>query len=59
MRAYDFYFRGRNGNCSVTIDLTDRPVGYTLPQATMEAITAVIDVKGPGWIIDFETQEVQ
>ena len=60
MRAYVFHFTGQDSTkCSVTIDLIHRPHGYTFEQAQMEAITAVLQVKGTGWVKDWKTQEVQ
>lgn len=60
MRAYIFHFTGQdNTKCSVTIDLIHRPHGYTFEQAQMEAITAVLKVKGAGWVKDWKTQEVK
>jgi len=60
MRAYIFHFTGQDSTkCSVTIDLIHRPHWYTLEQAQMEAITAVIQVKGTGWIKSLAIQEVK
>jgi len=59
MRAYIFHFTGQDSKCSVTIDLIHRPHRYTLEQAQMEAITAVLKVKGTGWIKNLMIQEVK
>lgn len=59
-RAYVFHFTSKTGEkCSVTIDLIHRPFGYTMEQATTDAITSVIEVKGSQWIADYETQIVE
>lgn len=59
-RAVAFAFTGRDGTTArAVMDLLRYPADTTLAQLTMNAIAAVIDAKGAGWIADYTTTFVR
>jgi hypothetical protein len=59
MRAYLITATGRDGRkVTVTIDLIRKPSTYTEEQAVSDAMAAILQAKGIGWVKDIQVTKI-